>query len=333
MKKTSLAFPILFFLSLTVTVILLTGCNNIKESPIVTIGGKALYRKDFIYDIYLIEKEGNTQGEYYINNYGCNYWDYSYGGTTLREVAKNSLMASVVMHEILSQQAQITGLALTDQETLNCKNTVNALLESDAKEELLQDGLSKQVITDIFLKTALSDKYSEKLMTDFPIDEEKIKSDLSQEDFREYKTDCLYITSSGNADREITFEKALKLKEMAETGTTFQSLVKEDNELKYYSRDFIYGNSSFDESYQNAAVILKNGECSEVISTRFGYYIIHMLDNNSSDRYEEAVKEAITKEKNRMFEEAYNKIKDKYEININFKYWDTIKIGNITIDK
>jgi hypothetical protein len=48
------------------------------------------------------------------------------------------------------------------------------------------------------------------------------------------------------------------------------------------------------------------------------------------DRYEQAVEDAISNVEAAQFATVYNKIKDQYDITINFKYWDTVTIGSIT---
>jgi len=342
-KKASFTLYILFFLSLSFAAFLMTGCSKNREKPIVTVGEKELYLDDFIYDIYLVEKEGNALDENYWDKYGYGYWDFTYGGSTLREMAKNSIMASVVMHEILSQQAEASGLSLSDQETLNCQRAISTLMEEGGEDALVKAGISPVILKDDYLKMALSDKFSKKLSTTFQIEEEIMKSNISKEEYQEYKTECIYvpINSSENqkkpalseADKNIAFEKINKVKDMVEAGTEVQTLLDEDDGLKYYSRDFIATDPAYEKSYIEAALPLKNGEVSEIIPTDFGYYIIHMLDNNSLDRYKKAVEEAITAEKNRQFDAEYNRIKEQYDITINFKYWDTLTIGDITVGK
>lgn len=338
-KKISI---ILLFLSLSVPIVLFNGCSSKSKAPIVTIDGRKLYLDDFMYDIYLIEAEGKKLEKYYLETLGHHYWDYEYEGVTLRDSAKNSILTRVVMDDILSDQAQKKGITLSEQERDDNKKAVNALMEAFPEEVQNKKALSPELISKAYDKKTLSDKYYRELSKSFRIDDKAIRSKIVAEELREYKTECLYIPTVTVGEDTLTpynkEESTVALKEISEVlgrvkeGTEFNTIINEDNNLSYYARNFVSTDSIYEADYQNAAILLKDGMYSEIISTQYGYYIIHMLDNNSTERYEKAVKDAITKEEDRQFAEAYSLIKEQYDITIDFKYWDTIVIGNLTTE-
>lgn len=100
--------------------------------------------------------------------------------------------------------------------------------------------------------------------------------------------------------------------------------------MNYLKRDFTFSNDLYEKEYIDCATSLKNNEYSAVISTAYGYCIIHMLDNNSTDKYEKVIEDKIAAKEEDKFISIYNKLKDQYAITINFDYWDTISIGSIT---
>jgi hypothetical protein len=217
--------------------LLMAGCSLTKKTPIVTIGETHLYKHDFLYEIYLVETEGNQLENYYQKHLGCGYWDYKYDGSTMRELAKSSVLASVVMHQILYDQAVKKGMKLTSSEIAANKTAASDIQKDSSKEKLDRVGLTRTLIINSLNKITLADKYKARLCKNIKINEASIRSKINRSDY------------------------------------------------------------------------------------------------SSDNQYEKAVCDAITTEKDRLFEPIYKRIKSNYDISINFDYWDTITIGSITEPK
>ncbi|HWT76497.1 MAG TPA: hypothetical protein VN258_17510 [Mobilitalea sp.] len=319
------------------------GCNSNKPVPIVTINDKKLYLNDFLYDIYLVENDGNQNEAYYQKCLGYSYWDFKYNGTTMREIAKNSIMATVVMYEILSDQANKKGMTLSQMEQSDNETAIDQIYSTTSEAFLNNIGLNREVLQETMNEKALGDKYRLELLNGFKIDEDAIRKNIRKEDYREYKTDCLFVPivksdkeklvslsqEEINSAKETITNALLKLDE----GEGFDGILNDYTNLNYLTRNFIYGDSQCEKEYQDAAILLQNDKYSPVITTPYGYYIIHMQDNNSTDMYEEEVEKEIQAEEDSQFTAVYNKLKEQYKITINFDYWNTITVGSITIPK
>lgn len=217
-------------LPILLSVLLLSGCK--AHSPlIVTVNDKKLYLKDFYYDIYLIEKEGNQLEDYYLEKLGYSYWDYEYKGTTMREAAKSSVITFVVMYEILSDQARLNGMTLTEDELSSNEETARKLLKEIPDDDKKAYGITYKVLKGSIDRDTLGEKYRSKLVEKLPVDIETVKSSINKEDY------------------------------------------------------------------------------------------------SSLDRYNQAVEDAIKEAEDTLFAEAYNEIKDNYDITINFENWDAVIIG------
>ena len=339
-RKTLAATITLLTIALTVSTI---GCSGAKKEPIVTIDDKSIYLEDFLYDIYLIEKDGNQLESYYQTHFGCSYWDYTYQGMTVRESAKNSILASVVMYELLSDQAEKHGLELTEEELNKVSATVNSISTYSAKEGLDQAQLTKDVLDKSCKIHELGDKYRNYLSKDIFIDEKAIRNSIDSAAYREYVTECLFIptvlyedgTVSPLSEGEKTsaYQLIQKIHNELLAGSGFDKLLNQYSSVQYDNRSFVYGDANIETEYQEAAKVLGKDDYSSVVATNNGYYIIHMIDNNSTGRFEQAVEDAIDAEEDKQFTALYNKIKESYDITINFDYWDTITIGSITTPK
>lgn len=233
-------------LLLIILAYLITGCSRGKNTPIITIEysnvsssdskeAVKLYRKDLLYEIWKVEKEGNQLEAYYQKKLGISYWNYEYNNTSMRQLAKSSVLASVVMHEILYEQASRNNITLTREESKANQTVLNDIYADTPEQELDQVGLTREVITKALDKIALADKYKNDLCKDLDIDKDAIKKNINRKDF------------------------------------------------------------------------------------------------SSEARYEQAVRDAITSETNLKFEPIYKKMKEQYEISIDFDYWDNINLGSITV--
>ena len=78
---------------------------------------------------------------------------------------------------------------------------------------------------------------------------------------------------------------------------------------------------------------MENGAISEVHETDTGYYVVRMIDNNSSASYDTAVEDAITAAENEGFNELYDEILAKHEYEINDSALKSLTMGSITISK
>ena len=333
-NKYGLTFFILMLLSI---LFLLGGCSIKKDKEIITINNKKLTLEDFKYDIYLIELDGNSRDEYYNETLGISYWDYEVNEISMRDAAKDTILSRVILYEILNDQAKQANLSLTDDEITANQIAVDSFIKSTTEKVVAEAGLNKDMLLTAYNKFSLGDKYYKQLAKTFMIDEESIAAGISPEDYREYKTETLYVPTVKNENQEIvvlsieeveaSYATITEALEKVKAGADFAQLKDENANLTYYARDFILTDNLPEQEYKNSAILLENGEYSEIVSTNYGYYIIHMLDNNASSRYEKAIAEAISAEENTQFQVVYEKLKAQYNIKINSEYWDTIVIG------
>ena len=79
---------------------------------------------------------------------------------------------------------------------------------------------------------------------------------------------------------------------------------------------------------------MNNGDVSEVFEDKNGYYVVRMDNNNSSESYERAVDEAITKKEEETFSEEYNNnIYPNHTFKVNDNALHNLRMGLITMDE
>lgn len=341
----------IFSLLLVFLLALSCGCKaNTDKTLIVTIHDKLtdtdtkLYMKDFLYDIYLIEVQGNSYDTYYKETLGYEegYWNYTSNGQTMRDLAKTSVYNRVTMYEILSKQAAKEGLSLTEEEISANKAKVDELILSMSEEDFKKTGLSETLLLESYNRILLGDKLYQQIAKGFTIDEEAIKEGIDPDDYRQYKTEYLFITTISGYDNnmnpislseeemETNYNHMCDAKNLLKNKKSMKEIASEIPELTYNTHDFVYGETTYVSPFQEVSKDLDNDEYSDIVQTGYGFLLIHMLDNNSDEAYQAAIKDAIKDEENAQFEEAYNKILNDYDITTNDAYWDNIVIGTIT---
>lgn len=170
-------------LMLLLFVLLLSGCRAPKSPLIVALNDDSLYLKDFYYEIYLIEEEGNLLEDYYQEKLGSSYWDYEYNGITMREAAKSSVITSVVMHAILADQAVQNGMELTQDELISNEETAKTILKDLTDSQKKAYGITYETLKESIDRRTLGEKYRSKLIEELPIDKDTIQSNINGEDY------------------------------------------------------------------------------------------------------------------------------------------------------
>lgn len=336
MKRKSIHFCKLFLFILGFSLVL-ASCS--KANVVVTIDDKKLTMEDFLYDIYLAELEKNTWNETYKETLGIDYWDYEFEGINMESLTKDTIMTRVILYEVLYDQATKISLSLTREEEDKAEADALNLIQSMTEKQLEDSGLNKDILIKKFRKLSLGDKYYQVIIRDFEVNEQAIKSSIDPIEYREYKTECLYVPTVLTSYQSIVpldedelteaYNKILNAKELIQSQIAFSEIPNKIHGLTYYERNFIFDDNTAEEEYKDVAMNMENGEYSDIVSTKFGYYIIHMLDNDSSHRLEKAIDNTIQEKKMNQFNLYYDELLKEYNISINTDYWDKLELDSI----
>lgn len=352
MKKTKRVMSLLLISTLAVGMTLMSGCSK-KEDPAttiaVTVNDTDIHLNEMMYYIMAVESTGAQYEAAYQQYTGTSYWDQKDpndpNGLTVREQAKNYVMDTAEMYEILYDKAEKGGYTLTDDEKTQAEDNAEQILSNISDEQLKVTGFTKAMLSGVQQKITLGGKYSNDLIDGFDIDDDGIKATIKRDDYKQYKTDFLFVpttkydennnsaalTADEKAAAKDTISAALK---KVKAGEEFSKIKEDDNKLVNSSLNFILDDGTAEKAYQEAATKLDNDACTDdIIETDTGYYIIKMVDNNSSEAYDSAVNDAISQAEQDAFNAEYEKIKKEYTIAVNTEVWDPIIIGETTIIK
>lgn len=351
MKKVRM---ILIYLILAISIT--AGCNqrnqnskDLKENPmVISLAKEVMYFDEFLYYITLYESYGEYNAEYYSHFFEVeDYWSTiaDENGNTNSTLLKENAYKEAISDMILADCAKKEGLTLSQEQTSEIDTYTKEFLNRYQTNALIKDYVSENGINKALRRKYLANNYEQYLKDELKIEDSLIGDLYPKEDYREYKTEYLFLQISkydkNNKRIELTEkEKEENLSimnevlEKAKEGVAFNDIkinFKEKVELTYTTRDFNLQNSTIEKAYINASMELENNEISDIVEGDFGYYIIKMLDNNSFDNYEQTIKDAITTKTNEAFTEQFNEIKASYKPVINEDIKDQLNFGSISL--
>lgn len=306
----------------------------------VSVGDMDISMEKAMFLIYSMEVQGNSYSAYYESQYGMDYWEMVYDdeGRTTRDVFKEETMAALIQYAVLHDCAIKNGMGLTAEEQAENKALVEELKTLLSAEETERGGFTTENLTETCAWMMLGEKYYNKMTDSLGITKESVRETIHKEDYKEYKTEYLYLsTSYYDEDYNVCQESEdVKLSAMAQMqdcyeqvleGATFAELAAADDTLMYDTRYFLETGEEAEAQYKAAATVLENGEVCAPIQTEYGVYLIRMVDTACLKTYEETVETQYELQRSKAFEAAYEVLLAEYEVTVNEEAWDDIILG------
>ena len=313
----------------------------------VTIGDFDITMDHMMMFILSMEKTGAQYENYYQTYYNTSFWDMAYdeSGITMREVYKDYVMNSAVQYGILYQEALKSGQTLTAEEETENDTFVNTVFESLTAGELEKAGFTRSKLRETADIMTLAEKQYNFMIENFGIDEEEVFASVNKEDYKEYETEYLYLSTASyddsfkliertDAEKAEDYAYMLTLLSSLKEGATMEELANTDpdSQLTYTTRTFLANTEEVDPAYVEAAAALSNGAYSDVVETRYGFYIIKMVNNDCTDSYMAALDDAYGAKVDELFTEAFTKLEEQYGYTVNEEVWDALEFGSIIVD-
>lgn len=333
-----------------VLIVILAGAmlfDQLYESTLLTINGDKYKMNKLSYYFYTVESQYN----YYDQMFGGNgtYWNMVYDektGATVRDQAKAEAVDAAFYNEILYRQATSEGYTLTSEEKATVATNVDTLLKDQIPAAVIKkNNFTKKYLTNIMDKTALVARYRQDKIDAQNIDDAAIKAGVKYDDYRQYDIEYINIsTQTTDADnktvdmtaeqKKAAYDKISGIYESAKTTTDWSKLIPAtDADLTYKSTNFVASGNTFSEDFEKMMMGMENGAISDIYEDTTGYYIVRMVNNNSSESYDNAVKQAISTAENDAFTKIYNDIKTKYKTTTNEKALKSLTMGSVTLAK
>ncbi len=328
--------------------IVLTVKGPAKDGKEVT---NSVNLAETMYDIYQTEAMADMYAAYGMS---FDWEDTTDNGDTYADTYKKTIMDELKKREILYMCALKENMSLTDKEKETIKKDVQSARQNLTDKQKKMKGLDEATVTAVFEKRELGEKYKKSVISGLNIDEEALKKTVSKEDYRQYtlqyytfaKTETDAKNESKEKDKSV-LEKALKdMKEVQKKAAQAKDFTKDVIELKegsstdektgisYATKDLIETDTDFlDAKTLKTVKKMKNGDISDVLETKDGYYVIKMVNNNDPKAYDNQCKTVVEQEQTNQFDKQYaNTIKGQYTTEIQPFWKGRVALGSMTYD-
>lgn len=334
--------------------------TQLRPRVVLTVKGPAKDGKEVtnsvnltetMYDIYQTEAMADMYAAYGMS---FDWEDTTDNGDTYADTYKKTIMDELKKREILYMCALKENITLTDKEKETIKKDVQSARQNLTDKQKKMKGLDEATVTAVFEKRELGEKYKKSVISGLNIDEEALKKTVSKKDYRQYtlqyytfaKTETDEKNESKEKDKSV-LEKALKdMKEVQKKAVQAKDFTKDVIELKegsstdektgisYATKDLIETDTDFlDAKTLKTVKKMKNGDISDVLETKDGYYVIKMVNNNDPKAYDNQCKTVVEQEQTNQFDKQYaNTIKGQYTTEIQPFWKGRVTLGSMTYD-
>lgn len=321
--------------------LIVTGCKKtnetkITETKVVTVNDFNVYLDEMMYYIWQTETEYDSYNDYYEENYGVNFWEQNAGdGLTARDFIKDDVMDNVVQSYILWDQAVAAGITLTKEEQETSKTKAQEILTGFTEKQKETIQLSEERLTEILEKEALVDKFFNKTLESYKVDEEQIRTELEEQMEKEYEVDAISIPKDELLEDETNpYDAMNQMLEQAKITEDWSTLVEDSESPFIYETYTITENDTVcPEEIKKEVFNQKIGDITPMIETEEEYVIVKIINDNATKSYETSIENAIENQKLTEFNTYYEELRNKYTIIIEEEVWGTIEIGTLTLDK
>lgn len=295
-------------------------------------------------------------------------------GMTNADIVKDSTIESVMQKYMMYDEAEANGYTLTDEDNTNIEQQASDAYDKLTSAVKNRTGISKDDMVNYYRMQTLADRYKSDWIDSFDIDDAAITANVSPVDYRQYDIQYYYIpyTTTDDQGTSIPMDDAQKAAAKAELEASYADIsglsdfttyisdtssqtatpapdasptpvpgptAPEGTNIKYTTKSFIETDTAdtigFDDALVAQIKAMDNESISEgVVEDANGCYIIKMVNNNSTERYESECESLITEEENRVFDEEIDNLEvEKYYIEFNDAEWDKVEFGKVTTGK
>ena len=296
MKK---LFTLVLCLMMTVS---LVGCSS-KNEPVATVNGTDITLGN--YEKLLALNKSSMEAYY-----GSDIWSQEIEeGKTYEDMVKEMVIETMILSEIIYQQAQKDKVAPTDEEVKEQIDSFNESIKDDTeyKKSLKKMGIDEKFLKYQFARDLANVNLEAKFEKDVEISEDEMKKyyEENKDDFYTdtVKASHILLKTIDDDGKELSEDKKKEAKKKAEealakvkSGEDFAKVAKEYSEDSSASSGGelgTFGRGKMVTEFENAAFAMKAGEISDIVETEYGYHIIKVTDRVDKQETYDDVKDKI----------------------------------------
>lgn len=297
--------------------------KDLSKEIVLTVG-----KVEVSYEEILLYIQSNK--EQYENLYGKDIWNYKIDeeGNTFESLFKENLLKDIEYVKIVCAQAKGLNISLTEDELLDVDEQTSDFFSNLSEEQLSYYNIDSEVVKKIYTENMLANKVYESLTL-------SVDTEVSDEEARQVKLQYFLIQNysqdeNGNPisyteeQKETAKKKAEELRANSLTVEDFGAFARENTEADEI--EITAGKGDLDSELVKVAFSMKQGDISEVVETKEGYYVLYCvleLDREATDEAKEAL---IAKRQEEAFDTRYEEWSKSIEIILNKDLWESITL-------
>lgn len=262
----------------------------------------------------------------YENTYGVDMWEQNFGGVTLEEYVKESVIAQLAQIKSMDLLAKSRDISLTEEEIELAVQTGEEYYKTLSEKEIEYLKVSKESIAAIYSEYALANKAYVDLTKD-------VNTEVSDDEARVITVLHILVKTytldeSGNKvefteeEKAEALSRATQILEKARADEDFVSLAEIYNEDE--QTEYTIARGQMESGFDEKAFSMSNDEISDIVETEYGYHIIKCVNSFNKEKTDENKLKIAEKRKTDVFNEIYYEFTAKLSSEFNDNLWDNI---------
>ncbi len=273
------------------------------DSSVVAVGKTTVTYNEYQTYYYYMKNQ-------YESLLGSEVWQYNKAvgqNNTIGQEAIESVLRLIIQVKVICKEAAIEKVTLgTDEKEeadYKAKTAYTALSDRDREA----NGIDLKTLTRIFEENKLVQKM-------YNVEIAKVKADLTPEQMKAAKVQLIYC-AAGEKNRAEVKTKIDRIRQSLNTSqTSFYTVAKANTELDEI--ECVVGNSDTRTNLAKVVLSLKQGQISNVVEEKDGYYIAFCLQPDSAALEQEYRNQVLQDKQIEAFQNAYKIWSEKFEVKV-----------------
>ncbi len=270
----------------------------------------------------------------YTNLLAGGLWDIEYLGESLEDNLKNTVKMQLAELKTISMLAKEKNITLSAGEKEKINNAAGEFYNILTEEEKDFSGITKEDIYSLYEMFMVSEKL-------YTLITESTQVEISDEDARVISVQYCFLKTYKMNDNDEKIEMSNEEKgnvknkideayAAVQGGTDFALIAKEYSDDTTYEYEF--GRKEMEQSFEDAAFALDDGEISDVVYGDNGFYIIKCIESYDELKTMENKKILLKEAKNQAFLDIYEPFMKNQTFEYNDKVLEDIDINQLVPD-
>ncbi len=270
----------------------------------------------------------NIQNQYE-KIYGPEIWEKDFGGVTLEQNVKETVLAQISRIKTMGLLAERYQVTLSEEQELCLQEAARTYYDTLNETEIKTLDITPEIIEELYREYALADAVYEYIIKDINpeiSDDEARTITVQHIMFKTYEIDgtgqIIEYSSESKEEAYRNAETVLKLARQEETD--FEELVLEYSEGEEGTISF--GKGEMESAFEEVAFNLETGEVSGIIETSYGYHIIKCISTFNREQTDVNKVKIVEKRREEVFGQEYDAFAQTLNKKLNENLWEQISL-------